>query len=365
MMLAAPLGLVALLGWAVPLAVHLARRTETRPTDFAALKWLRQKPRPRHRPRFDERPLLAVRLVLIALIALWLARPMLPGSADRSPVTAFAPGTVPGTGEGRRLWLAPGFPPVEQAVAGGGPVDSLIRQLDADLPAGVALTVVVPERLAGVDAERPKLSRAVTWRVVPGGPVVRPAMAAVPELVVRYAPERAGQLRWWRAVGAAWGRPVAVAGTEVPVPAGARHLVWLAGGPLPAAVRDWVAGGGTVLVPVDSPANGAVVWRDALGAPLAEAAKLGRGRIVRLTRDLTPAAMPELLEADFPAELRAVLAPLPAPSVVMARDYAPLTGGPASDEPVRDLRLPLALGIALLWLIERWLATARSRGVSP
>ena len=46
-----PLGLAALGTILVPLLLHLARRTEQRPTDFAALRWLRQKPRPRHRPK--------------------------------------------------------------------------------------------------------------------------------------------------------------------------------------------------------------------------------------------------------------------------------------------------------------------------
>ncbi len=373
--LAYPLGLGALAAWIVPLLIHLARRTETQPTDFAALRWLRQKPRPRHRPRFDERVLLAVRLVLVALVALWLARPALPGSADRSPVVAFAPGVrADAAGTARRLWLAPGFPPVAEGARPNGagpsgtvPIDSLVRQLDAELPAGVPLTLVVPARLAGMDAERPKLSRPVIWRVAAGDDPAAAAVPRAPDLVVRQAPERAGQLRYWRAVAAAWGSRIAVAGTDRPVPATARHLVWLAGGELPAEVSRWVERGGSVLVPVDAAvtARFVPVWRDALGMPLAEAAAIGRGRVVRMTRDLTPAAMPELLEAEFPAALRAVLAPLPVPAQVMARDHAPLTGGPMPAEPVRDLRLPLALAIALLWLGERWLATARARGVAP
>ncbi len=367
--LAMPIGLAALIGWAVPLLIHLARRTETQPTDFAALRWLRQKPRPRHRPRFDERMLLAVRLVVIALVALWLARPVLPGSADRTAVLAFVPGTTPfAAGERRRVWLAPGFPDVTTAVRpGGGSIDSLVRELDADLPAGVALTVVVPAVLAGVDAERPRLSRAVEWRVVSGGAGASGRSPAAPDLVVRHAPERVGQLRYWRAVAAAWGSRLSTGGTGQAVPAGARYLVWLAGGQLPTAVRDRAMRGGTVLVPADAVVEApfVAVWHDDLGMTLAEAAPLGRGRVVRLTRDLTPAAMPLLADARFPAELRAVLAPVAAPARVMARDHAPLAGGPAPREPVRDLRPMLALAIALAWLGERWLATARRRAVAP
>ena len=72
-----PAALAALAALIVPLLIHLARRSEQRPADFAALRWLRQKPKPRHRIRFDEWPLLWLRLLLLALLALWLARPVL------------------------------------------------------------------------------------------------------------------------------------------------------------------------------------------------------------------------------------------------------------------------------------------------
>ncbi|PBS16923.1 hypothetical protein CMZ81_01460, partial [Lysobacteraceae bacterium NML93-0793] len=75
--LLAPLGLAALAAWLLPLLLHLARRDATRPTPFAALRFLREKPRPRRRLRFDDWPLLLVRLALLALLALWLAWPVL------------------------------------------------------------------------------------------------------------------------------------------------------------------------------------------------------------------------------------------------------------------------------------------------
>ena len=111
-----PVALAALLALAIPLAIHLARRSEAVPTDFAALQWLRQKPRPKSRIRFDERPLLIVRLLLLTLLALWLAHPVLPGSADRTPVVAAVPGVDAGAPapDARNIWLVPGFPPYDQ-----------------------------------------------------------------------------------------------------------------------------------------------------------------------------------------------------------------------------------------------------------
>ncbi|GGB36371.1 hypothetical protein GCM10011380_27210 [Sphingomonas metalli] len=365
-----PVALAALATLLVPLAIHLARRTETRPIDFAALRWLRQKPRPRHRPRFDEPWLLALRLLLLALIALWLAKPALPGSADRRAVIAYAPGlTIAARTNVRQVWLAPGFPAVEAGTEPPAfvPLASLIRELDADLPAGVSLTLVVPARLDGLDAERPRLSRRAAWRIVAGGEASAVRRVPPPELSVRYAPERAGQLRYWRALAAAWQvqRPD-VATLDAP-PGTARMVIWWAGGVVPKRVFDRVATGTTVLVPKDAQADARFVpvWWDSLGAPLAEAARIGRGRLIRLNRDLTPAAMPILVEPGFAAAMQDLLSPSPPPGRAFAVDYAPLTGGPAPDEPVRDLAPWLALVIALVWLAERWLATRRRRGVSP
>mgnify|MGYP006180912921 CR=1 FL=1 len=84
----------------------------------------------------------------------------------------------------------------------------LLRQLDAELPTGVALTVIVPATLQGADAERPALSRAVTWQVVDGSIPASSAKTSPPPLrsaasvrqVVEGAPE-ADQTRRLRAVG--------------------------------------------------------------------------------------------------------------------------------------------------------------------
>ncbi|MEL4017015.1 BatA domain-containing protein, partial [Dryocola clanedunensis] len=70
-----PLGLLALAAWLVPLLIHLARRHQYAPLDFAALRWLQARIRPRQKIRFDEWPLLLVRLLLLATLALLLARP--------------------------------------------------------------------------------------------------------------------------------------------------------------------------------------------------------------------------------------------------------------------------------------------------
>lgn len=76
--------------------------------------------------------------------------------------------------------------------------------------------------------------------------------------------------------------------------------------------------------------------------------------------------MPQLLSPEFPAAMAKLLAPpAPPPARVAASDYAPVTGGLPPAPPARELQPWLALLIGLVFLAERWLATARRRGVAP
>jgi hypothetical protein len=380
-----PAALAALAALLLPLLIHLARRSEQRPTDFAALRWLRQKPKPRHRLRFDEWPLLILRLLLLALLAVWLARPVLFGSASEAPWVAVMPGidavqarAAVDDKNARLHWLAPGFPALDQPPPGAAslPFASLLRQLDSELPAAVKLSVVVPEQLQGADAQRPRLSRVVEWKVLPGAmPAPKPLAIPAPVLTVRYSEDHREGLRYLHAATAAW-RPDTVtpsfAATPIAqaLPAQTRNLIWLAPGPLPAAVGEWLRQGGTALLAAETeyefPATSVVYWRDEVGAPLVEGAALGRGRLLRFTRAFSPATMPQLLQPEFPRNLRNLFAtPAPALTRVAARDYAPIAGGASYAQPPRDLQPWLALLIAAMLLVERWLATRHSRGSSP
>jgi hypothetical protein len=100
--------------------------------------------------------------------------------------------------------------------------------------------------------------------------------------------------------------------------------------------------------------------------PLVEGAGFGHGRVLRLTRRLAPQAMPQLLEPDFPRHLRALFnAPAPAPTRVLAAAHAPSTGGPLFPPPPWDLQPWLLWAIALLFALERWLASSARRGPAP
>jgi hypothetical protein len=156
-----------------------------------------------------------------------------------------------------------------------------------------------------------------------------------------------------------------------PLPPPSHALAWLAPGPLPDGVRAWVRNGGRALLADATQApelarTTTVDWRDAQGAPLVVGVDLGRGRLMRFTRPLAPSRMPALLEADFPGQLRALFEDAPAaPARVAATDYAPTTGAPAWPQPPRPLAPWLLGAIALLFAIERWLASAHRREATP
>lgn len=379
--LLAPAALGALLAVLVPLAIHLARRTETQVIDFAALRWLNPNPKPVRRLRLDERLLLAVRIALVVAVVLALAEPVLRPTGDGRPVIAVSPAvdarSVPDHGE-RRVWLAPGYPSLDRpAPTASAPFASLVRQLDAETPGKTAITIVAPPELSG-DSERLYLSRKVDWRIGAAAARSKTVTApAPPPLTVRYAPGNERAVGYFRAAATAYaeaGKPPAfdAALSDSPVPHAARYLVWLSGAPMSAATLNWIEAGGVALLAHDapSPVEGAqsTVWPDAEGAPLAKAGRFGKGRVLRLTRPLESSAMPILVEPDFPEQLWTLLAPPPAPSQVAAADYAPsvrpTTGGGAYNPHPISLRPWLALLIAAIFAVERWLATRRDRPVA-
>jgi hypothetical protein len=379
----APLGLAALAALVVPLLIHLRRRDARPPIAFAALRWLEPRPKPQRRPRLDERALLVARAALLTSLALALAQPVLRGAGGKGAWLAAAPGADPAAARAtapkatQMRWLAPGFPDLGRpAPAAAAPFSSLLRELDADLPPEATLTVVVPAALGGLDAERPRLSRPVQWRVTPGGaPTGAETHAATlppPRLVLRWAPGLAVGARYLRAAAAAWSPTDApdAGPSSRPLPAGAHAIAWLAPGPVPAAVRDRAAAGAILLLPAEASNVGlgpaTTLWRDAEGLAVVEGGALGRGRWLRFTRPLDPESMPQLLAPDFPTRLAALLAdPPPPPALVEARAFQPLVGARAQGVAAVDLAPVLALIAVALFALERALATRRQRAPSP
>ncbi|NIJ93252.1 hypothetical protein FHT12_001949 [Xanthomonas campestris] len=387
-----PAGLAALAALLLPMLIHLARRSEHRPTDFAALRWLRALPRPRHRVRFDEWPLLLVRLLLLAAMALLLAEPALREHRQARPRIAVSPGVdlaaaraLTHATNAQWVWLAPGFPPIAAdatrppATPAGTapPVGSLLRELDASLPAETALSVIVPSQWGPLDAQRLQLSRNVQWQVLPGQSPAA-AVAAVPPLRLQAIADAPADpaLRYLRAVHAAWALPGALpVGTPADAaparwPAGT-VVAWLSQRPPPAPVIAWVAAGGQLLLAAQTPAPPALanplqpLLQDAHGAPLIDASAVGRGRLLRWAAPLQPQQLPALLEADFPTRLHDALQSVPAPQRALAQTQQPQRGPAIRLTNAPRPLAPWLIGLVLLlFAVERWLATAPRRGTA-
>ncbi len=399
-MLLAPMGLLALAALLLPLLLHLQRQSEARPTPFAALRWIGARLRPRRRVRFQEWLLLLLRLLLVASVALLFARPVMTGlgadkpwvlvatTLDATVLRAAQPQSsdrgVASLANAQWRWLAPGFPGIDEPRrAAAQPTASLLRDADARLPPRTAVTVFVPAIVTGLDGERPRLSRKLDWRVaaspLAGANATAPASTGLaptppgkklPALVIRNAPDRDAAARYLQAAARALGRQVDAGDTTRAVPSDAQHLAWLAPGPVPPAVIQWLRTGGVLMLDHEASSKGLTPgvprWRDHQGKVLALESSRGRGHVIAMQVPLSAQSLPELLEGNFPSQLEALLDPTPkAPARAEAAAVRPLAGGSGYQplpEPMDDWLVWLAV---TLLLVERWVATRANRALAP
>jgi len=379
-----PAGLAAGFALLLPLLLHLSRRADHRTTPFAALRWLEVRQRPRRHLQLEELALLALRLLLLAMLALLLAQPVRYAASGGSDWVVVAPGIdrdVAWAGlaapRAQWHWLAPDFPALElDPPASGQATSSLLRELDSTLGDDVRLTVLVPARLSGLDGQRPSLRRKVDWRVIETDtPALIPSRPAPVKLDVRDDRPDDPALRFFRAAAAAWSASaeqpnadnpdIVIAPSSERIHPETRWLVWLIPGELPADVRGWIASGGVALLGASTSAPeataGGVLWYGRNGDVLVRGRALGDGRIMQLSQALEPARMPELLAPTFPDRLRALFDPPPPPEAALAETQRPLADGPRLPPAPRPLTPWLAVLVALLFLAERWLATSPAR----
>lgn len=178
--LLAPAALWALAVLGLPLAVHLWRQPP-RTVQLGSLRFLRDLTVPRwSHLRWRELLLLSVRLALLAMLIVLLARPVWRRSPPRHPQrwVLIDPAATLGGPELTRLQhlqavgfearsLTKGFPPVYSfARAQTSPVEdvwSLLREADASLPPGSSLTVFSADHLVSFSGVRPALHSRLEW----------------------------------------------------------------------------------------------------------------------------------------------------------------------------------------------------------
>ncbi|MDB5971702.1 MAG: hypothetical protein JWQ90_4152 [Hydrocarboniphaga sp.] len=348
--LLAPLGLAGLAALALPLLIHLLRRPEDRVVLFAAWRYLAEPARPRERLQLRHWLLLALRLLLIAALALLLSQAIWRSQHEAvSATTVLWPGVESAA--------APATPdhPVHQL--GPDAPASQLRQIDAELPAGAALTVIVPEIVAGLDAERLRLRPELHWKIVPGE---TPAADQPAPLKISIRGDGADQaesatvqalLQAWQSQGRAI--EIEAAAQDVALKPDTGLLFWLGGRPTP-AVERWIAQGGRALLSRQADA----VASDAIWSIQTQ----GRGRSVRLAAAFDATRVAALREPQIPAQLAALLLPEPMVDRAASAAVAPLAGAPSGKAPGRSLDTILALIAALLFAAERlWAASLQRR----
>jgi hypothetical protein len=89
-----PYAFLALLALALPVLIHLSRRLQQQRTDFAALRWLQARFRPRRQPIVQEWLLLLIRLLLLTLLVLFLAIPVRHHSSTPEHWLVAVPGVI-------------------------------------------------------------------------------------------------------------------------------------------------------------------------------------------------------------------------------------------------------------------------------
>lgn len=372
-----PSALAALAAIALPLLIHLSRRSEHKPTDFAALRWLSAHRRPQRKWLLQERVLLAIRILLLIALAIFLAQAVIIKQAKPAHWVVVIPGAKPAgvnnLPAGKNVewhWLSSGYPLFEQPLpASIIALSSLLRELDSHLPKNAELTVLAPEKLAGLDGARIRLSRKVNWIVTPGEmklPVSAKPIKSV-NFSIRYDAAHAKNVMYFQAAQRSWqsdkNKSITVDTTLLnDVPPNKDHvLVWLASGKLPPSIVQWLQQGGTLIAAKELtlPAfNEAFpVWRDAQGAVILRESKMARGRILQWQVPLLPSFMPQLLSAEFPEHLFSILRPKSESiNTGFALQQIPEKTAmlwPERPEPL----MPWLLWVILcLFIVERWLS---------
>ncbi len=374
---ARPALLWALASLLLPLLIHLVRRRKSQPTPFAAMRWLGAGAAPRRRIRLVDPLLLLLRMLLLAALVGWLALPWFdPPPAASTHWALVVPGVDPVAARAKvpsdaiARWLAPGFPPLDQSPAAPQATASLLREFDAQRHPDERISVIAPPQVDGLDGARPVLRRTLELIEVAAAAKVATTAAAASRplrIALRYSAEREPAARYLRAAVAAWNalEPdsaiLDAAAIDTPL-GGSFDWLWWLGAALPEAQQRWLAEGGIVLsdTPVTD-ADSPIVWRDDAGRSIARAVGDGRGRRIGLDRALDPQALPLLLDGRFPQQLRGALQGQPAaPTTAAATFLIPdtLDSGSAVRRPAT---YALSLLVAILFALERLLASARRR----
>ena len=222
-----PLGLVAVAALVVPAAIHLWRMPR-RTVRLGSLKFLEAVARPRlNQWRWRERWLLLLRLALVALLALLLARPEWLRAPTQPVRWVLMAAETPLAGGARTEWETLRKEGYEMHTLRTDDVWSELREADARVTAGSAFVVFAPRRLGPLRGERPALANAtVRWVDLASGGTERWIESVARDgdgksLNVVVGTSEAGGTRFERVTGPVGSKEVIVGGATLSLPADA------------------------------------------------------------------------------------------------------------------------------------------------
>ncbi len=445
-----PLGLAALLALTVPLVIHLLSRKPGKTVKVGSIRLLESSESRRLKSlRLTDAPLLLLRALLLAALALLLAQPVwiekkndaqlkpsgwiliapeLLGRAPDRQAEHFVDSLL-SLGNELHL-LAADFPSLKMTSGGSlGDLEadsseplhlwSLLREIDAILPANAPLWVFAPDRLALIRGERPTLKRPVQLRLIENKPADDrfefPANVDSIAITILYDPQRQEEARYVQTgleAVAEFGRmPVTI--TAQPLAEGSepiRYGDWifrLSARPIPqdllkqieqqgacllsdAATQEYERVESVILMDGQSSGApphlerraaakkiGAALWTDGFGEPLLECASIGKGRHYFFHSRFNPAWNELVLDAKFPEWLFSLLAQRDGvvADVIPMNHFSDLRrissrqaqpksqaaeAAPTTPPVSNSLHLPLWIFAAILFACERWWSERKS-----
>lgn len=157
----APGALWALLALAVPIALHLRRRRVGRTIPVGSIRHLEPLPTAERRGlRLRDRRLLLLRALIVALVALLLARPVLDRSTpDTTPLALVDSATIPALADSLRGIATVSIERLDDPWR-------RVQEVDDSLPSGVPLIVAASTSSDLYSGPRPTVARKVEWIAV-------------------------------------------------------------------------------------------------------------------------------------------------------------------------------------------------------
>ncbi|HEU4829230.1 MAG TPA: BatA domain-containing protein [Gemmatimonadales bacterium] len=352
-----PPGLAALAALLVPLLIHLARRRPRSPVLVGTLRHLPGSTAPRRaRSRISEPLLLAVRMLVLALLALFIAQPFLDRHRPSRPPRALLviPSAIP------EVTLRRLLPALDSLQAAGLETRELpmadlwseLAELDAGLPPGSSIVVAAPFALP-VTGARPALESAVSLHRFDWTRDSSSSGDATQALHVSVIADTSHRVAAARHV-AAFQAVAERRGDSLVMEASSSDdgwIAWLSDAAPSPAVLERVRAGGTLLTAGSA---------SSAGHEAVTAQRLGSGLIIEAAAVGAPpvdASFPELIARIWPDPT--VLSPTePEPGRISTSQLLParVSRTDRADVPRTELgSVLLALAFAL-FLFERWLS---------